>query len=235
MNIALVEDDVNAANIITEYTKKFNAQYGEGLKLTRFSDAESFLAGYRHSIYSIVFMDVDLPKINGLDAARQLRYADKSIVIIFVTKMAQYAQKGYEVNALDYILKPVSYADFCLKMKKAVNVARSNKNRIVLVPSGSGFFRLSTDKIIFVEVMGHQLKYHLVEDVLEVRGTLSAVEKSLEGRGFLRCSNCYLVNSRLINSVNGYDVDVGGYVLKISHPRRRRFMEELMKIYSGGG
>lgn len=235
MNIALVEDDGCAANTIMEYAKKYNSQYSAELNVTRFSDAESLLKNYRHSTYSIIFMDIDLPKINGLEAARQLRYVDKTVVIIFVTKMAQYAQKGYEVNALDYMVKPVAYADFCLKIKKAVNVARSRESRIVLIPSGNGFFRLSTDNIIYVEVMGHQLKYQLVDGTIEVRGTLAAVEKNLSDKGFLRCSNCYLVNSRFINSVSGYDLDVGGYILKISHPRHRRFVEELMKLYSGGG
>lgn len=235
MNIALVEDDGCAASTIIEYSKKYSTQYGAELNVTRFADAESFLENYRHSTYSIVLMDIALPKINGLEAARQLRYVDKSVVLIFVTKMAQYAQKGYEVNAQDFIVKPVNYADFCLKIKKAINIARSRENNLVLIPSGSGFFRLSTDKIIYVEVMGHQLKYQLVDGALEVRGTLASVEKNLAGKGFLRCSNCYLVNSRFINSVSGYDLDVGGYILKISHPRHRRFVEELMKLYSGGG
>lgn len=235
MNIALVEDDACAAKTVIEYSKKYSALYGTELNVTHFSDAESFLEKYRHSTYAIVFMDIDLPKLNGLEAARRLRFADKSVILIFVTKMAQYAQKGYEVNALDYIVKPVNFADFCLKIKKAVNVARSRENNLVLIPSGSGLVRLSADKIIYVEIMGHQLKYQFVDGELEVRGTLSAAEKNLAGNGFLRCSNCYLVNSRFINSVNGYDLDVGGYVLKISHPRRRRFIEELMKIYSGGG
>lgn len=235
MNIALIEDDGCAASTIIEYSKKYGERYGSELTVTRFSDAESFLETYRHAMFPIVLMDIDLPKTNGLEAARQLRFMDKSVVIMFVTKMAQYAQKGYEVNALDFIVKPVNYADFCLKIKKAENVARALESNLVLVPAGNGFFRLSTDKIIYVEVMGHQLKYQLVDGALEVRGTLASVEKNLAGQGFLRCSNCYLVNSRFINSVSGYDVNVGGYVLKISHPRHRVFMEELMKIYSGGG
>jgi len=235
MNIALVEDDAIAANTITEYAKRYSLQYGAELNLTVFVNGENFLDNYRHSTFSVVFMDIDLPGINGLEAARQLRYTDQQIVLIFVTKMAQYAQKGYEVDALDFIVKPVNYADFCLKMMRALNVARSRENHLVTVPTGSGFCRLSTDKIMFVEVMGHQLKYQLVDGTLEVRGTLSEVEKSLNSKGFLRCSNCYLVNSRFINSVRGYDLDVGGHVLKISHPRHRRFVEELMDLYSGRG
>ena len=70
MNIALVEDDGCAASTIIEYSKKYSTQYGAELNVTRFADAESFLENYRHSTYSIVLMDIDLPKINGLEAAR---------------------------------------------------------------------------------------------------------------------------------------------------------------------
>jgi len=235
MNIALIEDDANAAKTLTEYSKNYGLHNGLQIDVTTFSNAESFLSGYRHSTFSIVLMDIDLPGMNGLEAARQLRYADKTVVLIFVTKMAQYAQKGYEVDALDFMVKPVTYADFCLKLKRAVNVANTRADKLVTVSTGGGFCRLSADKIIYVEIMGHQLKYQLVDGTLEVRGTLSVVEKELKPKGFLRCSNCYLVNSRFINSVSGYDVDVGGYVLKISHPRRRVFMEELMNLYAGRG
>lgn len=170
-----------------------------------------------------------------MDAARQLRKMDTQVVLIFVTKMAQYAQKGYEVEALDFILKPVKYSEFCLKLKKAINVARQNENRTVIVPTNSGFSCISSDKLIFVEVMGHQLKYYLVDGFIEARGSLSVAEKNLKKFGFLRCNSCYLVNPKFVNSVKSNDVNVGGYMLKISHPRRKSFVKEIMNYLGGGG
>ena len=148
--------------------------------------------------------------------------------------MVQYAQKGYEVNALDFLVKPIAYADFRLKMQRAVNVAKTNEVKTLLVPMDSGFYRINSDKIIFVEVMGHNLVYRLSDGVAEARGTLNSVQEKLAGHGFLRCNSCYLVNVRYIDSVQGYDLHIGGYKLKISHPRRKEFMKQLMEIYSGG-
>ncbi|MCI9458901.1 MAG: response regulator transcription factor [Clostridia bacterium] len=235
MNIAVVEDDFSAADNLTTCFNKYGETSGIEFNVMHFTDAESFLSSYRPALYSMVFMDIELPGMTGLDAAKQLRAKDSVVVLIFLTKMAQYAQKGYEVEALDFMVKPLRYADFCLKIKKAINVAQMRETRSVMIPTGSGFTCLSTDKIIYVEVMGHQLKFQLVDGVVEVRGTLSDMEQRLGGSGFLRCSNCYLVNAGFVNSVNGYDLDVGGYMLKISHPKRKRFMKALTEIYTGGG
>ena len=172
INVVLVEDDHIAATALCNYFERYSKQNSAVFNITRFDNAEKFLDSYRHAVYSIVMMDIDLPGMSGLDAARQLRDKDDSVTLLFVTKMAQYAQKGYEVNALDFLIKPVSYADFCLKIKKAINVAKARESRSVLVPVNNGFTRLSTDKLIFVEVMGHKIKYQLTDGVIEARGSL---------------------------------------------------------------
>ena len=180
-------------------------------------------------------MDIELPGMNGLNAAKVLRATDKTVPLMFFTRMAQYAQKGYEVDALDFLIKPLNYADFSLKLKKALNVARSVEARTVIVPVYGGYTCLSTDRIIFVEVMGHQLKYQLVDGTVETRGSLSTAEKQLKDNGFFRCNSCYLVNARFIDAIRGYDLDVAGYNLKISHPRRKQFVKELMDYFGGRG
>ena len=235
MNVAIVEDDIKSAELLKTCLQKYGAEKDIKFDIVHFTSGEEFIEKYRRAIYSIVFLDIELTGMNGLETARRLRDRDKAVTLIFVTRMAQYAQKGYEVDALDFMIKPLSYADFSLKMHKAVNVARTKEARSVLVTVNGGFTCLSTDKIIFVEVMGHQLKYQLVDGVLEMRGTLSEVEKKLKNNGFLRCNSCYIVNSRFIDSLQGYDLKVAGYTLKISHPRRKQFIKELMDLYKGDG
>ena len=234
MNIAVIDDDLTTAANLNDYFKQYGAEVGMEFKIKHFANAEQFLGSYRVAEYSIIFMDIELPGMSGIDAAHRLRYIDTSVVLLFITRMAQYAQKGYEVDALDYIVKPLRYADFYLKIKKAINVARARESRMIVVQSGNGMVCMSTNKIMFVEVMGHQLSFHLVDGVIEVRGSLGEIEKRLEGYGFLRCNNCYLVNIQFVNWVRGYDIDVAGHVLKISHPRHKQFMKDFMKYHTGG-
>ncbi len=234
MNIAVVDDDSGAVANLMDYFKQFGAQTDMQFNVKRFPDAEAFLASYRTSEFAIVFMDIDLPGMSGIEAAHQLRFKDTSVVLLFITRMAQYAQKGYEVDALDYIVKPLRYADFCLKMRKAINIARSREAHSILVNTAGGVICLSTDKVMYVEVMGHQLRFHLVDRTIEARGALTEIEKRLSGYGFLRCNNCYLVNVRFINWVRDYQVNVSGNLLTISRPRHRQFMKDLMSVFTGG-
>lgn len=234
MKIAIVEDDNIAANILTEYLNRYAGTYSEHFDISRFASAESFLYKYVPQ-FDLVFMDIELPGINGMDACRELRKTDAAVTIVFVTNMAQYACNGYEVDALDFIVKPISYADFSLKLKKAVKVVKTNAEVDVLVPKAGGFSRVSSSRLMYVEVMGHTIKYHLTDSVLEARGSLAEVEKILSGCGFLRCNNCFLVNPRYIVSVHGFTVKVGDESLPISQPRKKEFMSRLTEYLLKGG
>lgn len=235
MKIAIVEDDVYAAKSLAEYIKRYGKENDLTFAVLHFTTAEKFLEKFRIGEYSMIFLDIDLPGISGMDVAESLREIDKQVPLIFVTKMAQYAQRGYSVSALDFILKPIGYPEFSIKMQKAIKVARSLERRDLLIPLSNGFCRISTDKLLYVEVEGHRLRYVLTDDVKETRGSLTEVEKRLKDNGFLRCNSCYLVNARFIDSVRGNDLTIAGYTLTISKPKRKAFMDGLAKIFGGNG
>ena len=120
-NIAIVEDEDGAAEILQSHIEQFAKTNGQEFTVRRFRDAVELLTDYK-PLYSVVFMDIQMPHMDGMTAAMQLRALDKTVSIIFITNLVQYAQKGYEVDAIAYLLKPVSYFDFALKFKKALDV-----------------------------------------------------------------------------------------------------------------
>lgn len=129
INVAIVEDEDCAANNLSEYLNTFGRQNNTEIKAERFRDAISLLTGYSGK-FDIVFMDIELPEMNGMDAAKKLREIDMSVTLVFVTNMAQYAVKGYEVGAVDYIVKPVSYYDFSLKLRRILYRSRFSSARV---------------------------------------------------------------------------------------------------------
>lgn len=231
-NIAIVEDENAAASLLQGYVEQYAEKSGQEFQIDRFITGTDFLKNYK-STYSVVFMDIQMPGCNGMDIAFKLREIDKTVSIIFVTNLSQYAQKGYEVDAVGYLMKPVSYYDFVLKFKKALDVYAMNEEQRVTVTVSGGFCRISTDKLMYVEVARHRLYYHLVDDVIEVTGALSKVEEELKQYGFMRCNQCFLVNPKFVVSVKGYDVQVGNETLTISRPRKSAFMEELTTWLAG--
>lgn len=230
ITVAIVEDEPSAAKQLTDFLEKFEKEYGEHFQIEYYNNAGSFLEPYRQ--VEIVFMDIQMPGINGMEGARILRETDKETKLIFVTNMAQYAVQGYEVEALDFVVKPVNYKDFSFKLKRAVNEVKNTRHNLIEIKIPGGMERIAASDLLYVEVEQHIVIYHLRDRTLEVRGAMKTVESNLKQWHFLRCNSCYLINPRHIEWVHGYEVKVGEDILQISHPRKKKFLEELADYYS---
>jgi len=231
-NIALVEDNDDDALILESFISRIGEQEKTKYKVKRFHSAVELLTNYQ-SIYSLILLDVEMPGMNGMEASIRIRKLDKTVSIIFTTNLIQYAQKGYEVDAVAYLIKPVKYFDFALKFKKALDIYSLNVDRDFVIKTAKGPCHISTNKLMYVEVMRHRLYYHLVDDTLEVTGTISKTEEELKDFGFLRCNQCYLVNPKFITKIHGLDVMIGDTALLISRPKKKQFLEDLANWYSG--
>lgn len=228
IKIAIVEDDDEEADALINCIDLYKHNNQIDLKCTRFSDAESFLISSAQ--FDMVFMDIMLPKQSGMEAAATLRKRDENIVIIFVTTMAQFAIRGYEVNALDYILKPVAYDRLTLKLKHALDIVKSNREEFIVINDVAGVAKISCGDIYYIEVRGHKLTYYTEKGEYNEYGTLSNLEKMLKPHNFMRCNSCYLVNPCYIAKINHVEQSVvltNGVELKISQPKRKAFLTEL--------
>jgi DNA-binding LytR/AlgR family response regulator len=231
INIAIVEDDEQSAEKIKSYIEQFGKQSEHSLSVKHFKDGLDFLENY-HSEFNIVFMDVEMPFMNGMEVAKKMRKIDTRAVLIFVTNMAQYAIEGYEVDALDYMVKPVEYFNFSVKLKKAIKNLDKRTDDNILLMRPNGFVRLSINSIIYIEVNDHKLLFYTDNAIHEIRGTLSAYESRLTPFGFSKCNHCYLVNLKYVKSVDEEFVTLAnGEQLQISRPKRKKFMEDLKGFY----
>lgn len=233
IRIAMVEDETAAMESIQTYLDKFSKEKGLNCQLVWFDNPVDFLSKYDKD-FDLVLMDIKLPDMNGMEAARKLREMDDSVALIFVTNMAQFAIKGYEVDAVDFIVKPVTYYDFALKFARVVKkIDASDEMKISVVNKGSAKYIAAKD-VCFVEVIKHKLLYHTADGVYEVRGTLKKAEETLISNGFAKCNNYCLVNLRCVLGVKGYVLTVStGHGAKereeimISHPRKKAFVTAL--------
>lgn len=232
-HVAIVEDSPAEAELLRSYFARFTREHGVDFTLTCFASGEEFLNKYRPA-YDLVLMDIGLPGHNGMETAAALRERDRSVTLIFVTNMAQFAVKGYEVDAFDFVVKPVGYSNFALKLQRALNKLDTRRDSEVLVTLSDSMVRLSASQIKYIEISGHRMVYHTTDGELYAYGNLKEVEASLGGGMFARCNNCYLVNLNYVRAVQGHTVTVGTDELQISRPRRKAFIQAL-NDYLGGG
>lgn len=231
--IAIVEDDPREAATLRSYFVNLAATCGDTFEIKWFATGREFLSGYQ-PVYDLVLMDINLPDLNGMDVAASLRKMDQNVLLIFVTSMAQYAVKGYEVDALDFLVKPVSLATFSIKIKRALAQCSGRQDRELLINISDGVFRTSSSRIKYVEVSDHALLYHTTDGVLRSYGNLKQVEAQLDPKQFVRCNRCYLVNLAHVVAIRGSTVVLDGEELQISRPKRVTFLEALTN-YLGGG
>lgn len=230
--IVIIEDDPADLAQLTDCLRRYEQEQGEHFSVRSYANPAEFLNTYR-SDCELIFLDIELPVFNGVDVARQLRELDSVVALVFITNMEQYAVKGYEVDALDFVVKPINYYRFSSMMRKALRIIARRGEKEVLVQSSGSLTRLRASQIYYVEIRDHLLIYHTDQGKLESWGKLSDVEAELADDHFARCSSSYLVNLRHVISVDGNGVSVGGEKLPVSLRRRKAFCTCVTNYLSG--
>lgn len=232
MRIAILEDDGNYRKKIKEYIEQYQEERGVEFQITTFSNGMEILDEFCGN-FDIILLDIEMPGLNGMEVAREIRRQDADVVLVFITNLAEYAIQGYEVDALDFVLKPINYYNFSVKLERAIKRADSRASGEVVLFLPDGVKRLSTRQIYYVDIQGHTLQYHTDQGIYRVRGTMQQAEKSLAEYHFFRCNNCYLVNLRYAAETRDNVVVVAGEELEISRRNRAAFFAALM-AYVGG-
>ncbi len=202
------------------------------MKVREFADGQALLQGFRPE-FDVLFLDIEMPRLDGMSAARQIRERDEQVTIIFITNMAQYAIHGYEVGALDFLLKPVSYEALEMRLQKVWKLAQARQESGILLSLGSGLRKIALSELFYVELVGHDLVYHLKDQSVTLRGSMREAEEQLRGKPFFKCNSCYLVNLDHVRAVSDGVAVVGGDRLQISRARKKAFMEALAAHLAG--
>lgn len=234
LRFAIVEDDNACAEQLQKYLAQYAKENSLEIRTDRFYDGLNFVEDYK-ARWDLIFMDIEMPLLDGMSAARRIREIDDSVLLIFITNMAQYAIQGYEVRALDYILKPLNYYAFAMKLRKVIRILdqRITKAAIVMDSEGNNR-RIAFSEIQYIEVLDHQLIYHRSDDTFHTFGSLKKIEQEY-GSDFARCNNCYLVNLRYVDGFSGNDVIVAGSPLPISRARKKDFQQKVADYFRYGG
>lgn len=208
------------------------------LALPEKMEIDTFVSGMAFAIgemknYDIVLMDIDMPGMNGIETAKRLRAVNKSAVLVFVTNMVQFAIAGYEVEALDFIVKPINPYSFALKMKRAICRTAKRSEDELTVRTDNVLHRVPILSIRYVEVSGHYITYHTSSGVYQEYATMKDVKERLSQHPFAQCSQSYLVNMKYITSVSREKVVVEDTPIFISRRMRAEFLDAVGRFFGG--
>ena len=135
IRIAIVEDEPAVRDQLVDYLRRYERQFGKMFELTTFADGDEIVSDYR-AVYDIILLDIQMRRMDGMAAAEAIRKVDRDVILIFITNMTQFAIRGYAVDALDYVLKPVPYFAFSRQLQKAENILPGGVHKSVLLFAG---------------------------------------------------------------------------------------------------
>lgn len=236
INVAIVDDERSATAHLQVLLKRYSNEVGIGFHISAFDNGIQFIEGYRTNHFDLVFMDVDMPDMDGFETASRMRKLDSSAVLIFVTNIARFAIRGYEVDAMDYLLKPLSYEALYLKIPKALAMCQRQQHVRVTIKTRNGQSMFPATSVIYVESEGHHITYHTEQGDFQSYGTMKEVESQLPEQGFFRFNNGYIVNLAFVTGYDGALLFLRGKGrIEISRARRKAFLEALQNYHSFTG
>lgn len=234
LNIVILEDQADQAERLTRMLEKYASSHPDfAYALKRYERSIPLLTEYKCDA-DILFLDIQVPDMLGMEAAKKIRAMDNKVMIIFITMLTQYAIEGYSVGAFDYVLKPVRYEEFSTKMDRACRMlAHQNTSMTLEVRTKEEIRRVNADEITFIEVSNHDVLIHTDSEIIRQWGNLKSYEDKLAPVHFIRCSASFLVNLKYVRAVNGNTVVVHGHELPVSASKRKEFLMALAQ-YKGG-
>ena len=229
--IIVVEDQNKWWEQISSYLSSYAKENDALFEVARFKTGESFLAQYDGSA-DLVFMDIGLPEKNGIDISKELRQKDGRVCIVFLTELSQFAIEGYEVRAFDYLVKPIKYDLFSLKLSRILAYLSHASRKYATIKDGSLTARICFDDIVYIESQKHYVYFHCLEQEYRTRGRLEDIQKEYLDSGFSRINRSILVNLAHVNGYTSTDVTAKGENLPLSRVYKTDFLHDLT-LYLG--
>lgn len=231
VRLAVVEDDPGTMRQMCAYMAQYDREQGTHHQVTSFYDGDEILDEYE-SVYDAVLLDIQMKRIDGLRTARKIREKDENVVLVFVTNMANYAIKGYEVNAYDFVLKPVTYFSISKILEKIDKLMERHRQDLLSIPTAEGMMQLRTKEIVYFESFDHRVQMSTVHGKIWVRLLMRELEERLKEHGFYRCSNSYLINLAYVECINKNSVRLAGQEFPVSRAKKKEFLE-IFTMYMG--
>lgn len=231
MNIAFCDDNQLLLSLYDKYINQFSSII-PNLDYDEFQSGNSLIDQYKlaKNPYDIIFLDIEMDGLNGIETAKELRSVDESAIIIFVTSHTDYVYESFEVMPFRFLVKPVEFDKFKEVLMAAYNKIKK-ENKFLYFTVERSVIRLNSNEIYYMESQKRILLIHTNNSTYKVYGKLADYEKLLYRNDFISVHKSYLVNLNHVVEININSLKmVNGDIVPISENRRKYAKEEHMKF-----
>lgn len=227
LNIVICEDELIHRDILKGYIIDILESKNIEYNIFEFKSGEELFKNYPDKV-DILFLDIQMDNLNGMDTARHIREFDIQCDIVFTTSIDSYMQEGYEVRACRYLLKPINYDDLLSFINSTI---KKNPNYIIVNQVGcEGSVKVDIDEILYIETINRCAHIHTYDNTYVTRVKLENLEKELSSHNFYRSHRCYLVNLKKSSITKNDVVIVEGIEIPISRRKLKDFKKKLTNV-----
>lgn len=227
MNIAICEDETHFAAHLQDIVQQYLEQKARKAAILLYSSGEELSCS--GIIPDIILMDIQLSGKNGMDTMKRLREAGCNSQVIFITAYPEYVFQAFDVDAIQYLEKPIDQSKLFSALDKAWNRAVSDDEKTMILTKRASVSKVRIKDITYCEVFNHQTIIHTLSDRYSYSGTLDSLEPELDKR-FFRCHRSYLVNlDYVVDKEPGIALLVGGSKVFISRRKQQEFTLRLLE------
>ncbi len=237
MNIAIVDDEkLMREQIRNLIEKQKSGAYPDVCAPDVYETGEQLLAAQKN--YDIVFLDIQMEGMNGIETAKTIRKRNEETILIFVTGIKEYVFEAFDVAAFHYLLKPIEEGKFAEVFERAVTEADNSKKRgqeQLFIKTRNRNITLQRGTVLYVENRGRKVEVHTAAEVIEVYAVMSKLEEQL-GSNFYRCHRGYLVNMAYIAEYSSDSICLSnGESIYLAKERYPEFVKAYMRYLRNGG
>ncbi|AWH76400.1 LytR/AlgR family response regulator transcription factor [Clostridioides difficile] len=218
INIGICDDELHYRLKIKDILKKVLSSYTMDYNIHEFSSGKELLCNYPKNL-DILIIDIQMEILNGIDTSRKIREFDENLEIIFMTSFPEFMQEGYEVKAYRYILKPINEKKITKNILPCIDEIMKKRNNYLTIKVKNYVDRIKIDSIIYIETDRPNIVIYTHDNTYTTKMSISKIEKILSEFGFFRCHNSYIINLKLVQSMNGNSVVINGKSIPVSKYR----------------
>ena len=206
INIAICDDEKLQVELLEKYVKSWASNNNILANIETFYNAESFEFSWSmDKKHDILLLDIEMPGQNGVELAKRIRTEDDILDIIFITAISDYIAEGYDVSALNYLIKPIKETKLYECLDKAMEMIPKEEKTIIINMDGENH-RIIQNHILYIESVGHFLEIHTVDKKYITRKNIGDIEKELDNTILMKCHRSYIVGLKHIRKIGKADI-----------------------------